>query len=276
MHRTQEMKLSSTRRSRLTITAAALTQRGEKRPVNEDAVYHRSGQIETGLSAGLYMVCDGLGACRAGEVASRLVVEAVTRELTGLFPNNSSAERHTPLSPSRVNEWLHFAITQSNTHLRRYAESHWHDAGGLGSTITSALLYGPTAHIANVGDSRIYIARAGKITQVTRDHSLAARLAQAGLIEDSEIATHPHRHLLYRSLGSQATVDVDMVQWKLAPDDKLLLCSDGLWTAFPDEAELAHWLSRPTAPDELCRQLVSEANRRDGADDISAIVIHAA
>lgn len=274
MYRIQATKPGHVTGPTLTLKAAALTEQGERRPVNQDVVYHRSGQVEAGLSAGLYIVCDGLGGCRAGEVASRLAVESVTAELLGVFPNDSTARRQAHLAPSRLDEWLRFAVAQANTHLRRYAESHWHEVGGMGTTITLALIYGSTAHIVNVGDGRLYVARGGQITQVTHDHSMAAQLARAGLIDESEIATHSQRNILYRSLASQATVEADLFQWKLAAHDTLLLCSDGLWTAFPDKAELTRWLNRPVAPDVVCRQLVSEAIRRDGADDVSAVVVN--
>lgn len=258
---------------RLILKAAALTQPGEKRSMNQDVVFHRSDRTEAGLSVGLYIVCDGLGGCRAGETASRLTLETVTAELMDLFLDTRLARRQAPISSSRLEEWVRFAITLAHTRLRRYANTHWLEAGGLGSTITLALIYGQIAHIANVGDSRAYIAHADQITQVTRDHSMAARLVQSGLIAESDLVTDSRRNLLYRSLGSQEIVDVDLFQWKLAPNDKLLLCSDGLWTAFPDNLELARWLNRPGTPDDVCQRLLNEAIRRDGADDMSAVVV---
>ncbi len=102
---------------------------------------------------------------------------------------------------------------------------------------------------------------------------MAAKLAEVGLIDKGEIGVHPQRNVLYQALGSQETVEVNLFQWKLAPHDRLLLCSDGLWTAFPDNPELARWLGQPNTPDAVCWQLVREAIRRDGADDISAVVV---
>jgi len=275
MYRAQEMELRQRAKQTLTLEAAALTQQGERRPANQDVVFHRSGRAEAGLSAGLYMVCDGLGGLQMGEVASRLAVDTVAAELRGLFPDGASAlgQGRTPLPSSLLDEWIRLATVTANIRIRRHAESHWHQAGNLGTTITLVLIYGSTAHVANVGDSRTYAVRAGRVTQVTRDHSMAAKLAEVGLIDKCEIGAHPQRNVLYQALGPHETVEVDLFQWKLAPNDKLLLCSDGLWTAFPDNVELARWLSWPTTPDDLCRQLVNEAIRRDGADDISAVVV---
>jgi PPM family protein phosphatase len=258
----------------LTLRAASLSQQGERRPTNQDAVFQRSGQVEAELNAGLYILCDGLGGRRAGEVASRLAVETVVNELAGVFPQGDVAQRQAPLSSSRLDEWLRFAITLAHSHLRGYAQTHWEEARGLSTTIALALIYGSTAHIANVGDSRVYLARAHQLTQLTQDHSMAARLVQTGLIDDSEAATHPHRHILYQALGSHETVEVALSRWRLEPDDTLLLCSDGLWVAFPDRAELAQWLDNAAPPEDLCHQLVSEAIRRDGSDDTSAIIVN--
>jgi serine/threonine protein phosphatase PrpC len=136
-----------------------------------------------------------------------------------------------------------------------------------------ALIYGNRAHIANVGDSRTYVWRRGQLTQITRDHSLAALLAERGQIDKTAIADHPRSNVLYQALGIHEKVDVDLFEWDLQPGDKLLLCSDGLWRAFPDTAELARWLDSTAAPDDLCQRLVAEANRRDGSDNISAVVV---
>jgi protein phosphatase len=239
-------------------------------------IFQRNGQVEAGLSTGLYIVCDGLGGRRAGEIASRLAVETITGELAGVFSNGGLAQRQAPLSSSRLDEWLRFAISLAHTRLRGYSQTHWEQAGGLGTTVALALIYGSIAHVANVGDSRVYASRGNRLSQLTCDHSLAAKLVQSGLIDERELTSHRHRNVLYQALGSQESVEVTLSHWKLEPNDKLLLCSDGLWTAFPDRAELAHQLAQPTTPADVCRQLVCEAIRRDGSDDISAIVVKAA
>jgi protein phosphatase len=129
------------------------------------------------------------------------------------------------------------------------------------------------ALIANVGDSRAYAWRNHELTQLTQDHSLAAKLAEAGMIEEEEVADHPRSNVVLRALGIEDEVEVDFFEWRPQPGDKLLLCSDGLWNAFPDADELGQWLSSDAAPADLCQHLVNEANRRDGSDNISAIVI---
>ncbi len=134
MYRTREMEFRQRAKQTFTLEAAALTQQGERRPVNQDVVFHHNGRAE----AGLYMVCDGLGGHPMGEVASRLAVDTVAAELTSLFSDGASAwsQRRTLPSPSMLDEWIRLAIVTANIRIRRYAESHWHQAGNLGSTIT--------------------------------------------------------------------------------------------------------------------------------------------
>ena len=143
----------------------------------------------------------------------------------------------------------------------------------MGTTITLVVIYDRIAHIANAGDCRTYHWRASQLTQITHDHSLVASLAERGVIEETEQATHPQSNLILRALGRENTVEVDLFSRQLETADKLLLCSDGLWKAFPDSAELGRWFDSPASPTELCRQLITEAYLRDGADDSSAIVV---
>jgi serine/threonine protein phosphatase PrpC len=143
----------------------------------------------------------------------------------------------------------------------------------LRTTITLALIYDNLAQIANVGDSRVYAWRSGHMTQITHDHSYVAELARRGEIAENEIASHPQSNLLLQALGQEDPIRVDLFEWEIQSGDKLLLCSDGLWKAFPDPADIAWWLSLVEAPVDLCWRLVLEANRRDGSDNISVVVV---
>lgn len=257
----------------LQLNAAALTDRGQRRKVNEDAIFHQTDQTQ----ASMYLVCDGLGGYQAGEVASQLAIETVTAKLAGgLFPNKPTSNgEHTRPSPLALRQLIQTAITQADTRIQHYAQSHPQKAAKLGTTITLALIYENMVHIANVGDSRTYVYRAGQMTQITRDHSFAAKLVRMGKLDETELTHHPGRNVLYRSLGSRSKRDleIDFFEWQLHSGDKLLLCSDGLWQAFSTSTELAKWLGTAATPAEICQQLVSEANRRDGSDNISAVVV---
>jgi protein phosphatase len=261
---------------KLDINSAALTDRGLRRKSNEDAVFHRSGHMINGQKAGLYLVCDGLGGHQAGEVASHLAVKTVTARLEQMLfaPPSRPANGQIPISTAAWPDHIEAAITQANAEIRSYAHTHVLTGRARpGTTLTLALIEGDRVQIANVGDSRTYVWRAGQVIQITRDHSWAARLVRLGVIGEDEMAQNNWGHRLTQSLGPKDRIVVDLSRWDLQPGDKLLLCSDGLWQAFPDSADLALWLGTDAAPAELCRQLVAEARRRDGSDNISAVVV---
>ena len=132
---------------------------------------------------------------------------------------------------------------------------------------------GHSAEFANVGDGRAYLWRKGVLRQITHDHSLAAKLAAEGVIENKDVYYHPHNNIILRALGIGDRLEVDIFECQLEPGDKLIICSDGLWKAFGSE-KLTDWLSPETTPADLCQQLVYEARLRDGSDNISAIIVN--
>jgi serine/threonine protein phosphatase PrpC len=261
----------------LQLKSAAQTDRGQRRKLNEDAVFQRTDHVDVGHSVGLYLVCDGVGGHQAGEVASRLAIETVTAELAQIFPlprtRSSNPSYYAQPSYSTLRQQIQASIARAHAEIRHYAQTRPQEAADLATTITLALIYGNRAYIANVGDSRTYVWRHGQLTQITRDHSLAALLAERGQIDEAAILDHPRSNVLYQALGIHEKLDVDLFEWDLQPGDKLLLCSDGLWRAFPDTAELARWLNSTATPDALCQRLVTEASQRDGSDNISAVVV---
>jgi len=261
----------------LSLTAAARSDRGQQREMNEDAVFQRTGQLGRGTHVGLYVVCDGVGGRQAGEVASQLAVDTVTAALAWVFPAPDTASIGPPtrLADATLRKHLQAAVTQANTALRGYAQTHAAQAPDLSTTMTMALIYRSRVFIANVGDGRAYAWRSGQAVQITRDHSLAAELAERGRIDRSAVAGHPRSNVLLRALGLYDSVEVDMFGWSLQAGDRLLLCSDGLWRAFPDPDELAGWLGAEGEVDGVCRRLVEEASRRDGSDNISAVLVRA-
>jgi serine/threonine protein phosphatase PrpC len=259
----------------LTLKSAALTDRGQKRKMNEDTVFHRTGSTRTGHYGGLYIVCDGLGGHQAGDEASRLAVETVSVELTPLiFSPNEDNGHQQPLSTSDMHERIQAAVVKAHAQIKWYVRSH-PNISTMGTTITLVLVDNNTAYIANVGDSRTYIYCKGYMTQITEDHSWAAALARMGKIDEEEVVDHPRSNLLYRSLGTENDTDfaVDVFNWDLQSGDKILLSSDGLWRAFPDTAELAEWLDSSGSPADIVEQLVNEAKVRDGSDNISAVLV---
>ena len=286
----------------LHLTAADKSDVGLQREQNEDCAYKRIESSENG-DRGLFIVADGMGGYKAGEVASQIAIETIRKVLDNFFKpiveqptiqldrssfaqqgtkNDKSASdeassRKTGRLPevsitASIEEQLKSAIQQANTEIVRYGEKK-SSARGLGSTVTAALVQNNQAYIANVGDSRTYILHDKKLTPVTRDHSLVARLVESGQIEPEEIYTHPQRNLIYRSLGAgHKTVEVDVFQVELMPEDALLLCSDGLWEMVRKE-DLARILNEQPSPEKACDMLINLANKNGGEDNITAVVV---
>jgi protein phosphatase len=176
------------------------------------------------------------------------------------------------LAMQQYGDRLREAVEHSSEVIVRYGREH-SDARGLGSTLTAALIIDGQAYIANVGDSRTYLLRDDMLQRITRDHSLVARLVEAGQIEPEEVYDHPNRNLIYRSLGAgKADVEVDVFTEALRPGDVLLLCSDGLWEMVRDP-ELERVLLEERDLERACELLVQRANENGGEDNITAVLV---
>ena len=167
---------------------------------------------------------------------------------------------------------LNEAVKHGNTAVLDYGDTH-REARGLGATVTLAFIVEGQAFIANVGDSRTYLVRDGKIERITRDHSLVERLVEMEQIKPDEVYEHPSRNLIYRSLGAgHAEVDVDIFIERLQPGDVLLLCSDGLWEMVRDP-ELLRIITESEDVEQASERLISTANANGGEDNITAVLV---
>ena len=170
---------------------------------------------------------------------------------------------------------LRAAVEHSSHAIVEYGAEH-REARGMGATLTAALVMDGQAFIANVGDSRTYLLRDGKLERVTRDHSLVERLVEAGQIAPEDVYDHPSRNLIYRSLGAgHAEVEVDIFVERLRAGDALLLCSDGLWEMIRDP-QLQKLIAEPkdaTDVEQTCETLIKVANENGGEDNITAVLV---
>ena len=274
----------------ITLNYAAMTDIGQQRANNEDRVWAQSFTTSEGDALGLFIVCDGLGGYLGGEAASHWAIEAVKKELIPLFtPKDPRATRQIPIeeiesalkgipSPTKpgrgeLDKSIIQAINQANAVVLQYAAHKVDRARDAGTTITLALLWGQTAVIANVGDSRTYLLRGNTLRQITRDHSLVATLVASGQIKPQDVYTHPQRNVIFRSLGHKQKITIDLFHETLKPNDQLLLCSDGLWEMLPDENRIIQLMKEHTDPNEACRQLIQAANQAGGVDNISVIIV---
>ncbi len=293
----------------LKMIAAAKSDVGRQRDQNEDNVFQRVVKLEDGDHS-LFVVADGMGGYRAGEVASKLAVETISTTCENFFlsfsdqptvkleapetiashydpdatikmsalPKNDQADlletrKLQETDPTKeMEELLKNAIQRANAAILQYGEKQA-AARGLGSTVTAALVRNDHACIANVGDSRTYLLRGSELKPVTKDHSLVARLVESKQIEPDDIYTHPQRNLIYRSLGAgHKNVDVDTFHLMLQPNDLLLLCSDGLWEMVHQD-ELLGILNEQSNPQQKCEKLIDAANKNGGEDNITAVVV---
>jgi protein phosphatase len=209
----------------------------------------------------LFVVADGLGGHAAGEVASRVAVERVL----------ASWSRRRAQPP---NQALRNAVRDANVGV--FDASLERGNRGMGTTIVAATLAGSNAVIANVGDSRAYLARDGRCTQLTTDHSRVAEMVRMKLITPEQAATHPSRSQLTRSLGGEPAVQVELCQTQIARDDVLLLCSDGLWDVVSRTEIAEHAAALGSAvqtADEMVDNLLELAMKRGAPDNVTCLVI---
>ena len=265
------------------LRAAAGTDAGRKHNVNQDNAFAYVRDPELGKSRGLFIVADGMGGHKAGEIASQLAVETIHQELVW-FLMQSDEEDTQPSYPAIGQEGtseteqnllekrLLLAIQQANRRITQYAESNPIDAGNLGTTITCALIDENQAIIVNIGDSRTYLLRGGKLYQITEDHSYVGHLVREGQLAPEGIYDHPRRNVITRSLGYRSNVEADLFPRAIEVRDRLLLCSDGLWEMIRDEG-IKDVLMQEADPQRASDLLVRHANAAGGDDNISVIVV---
>ena len=239
------------RGSSLVVSAAGATDTGRVRDHNEDSL------LVTGR---VFVVADGMGGHAGGEVASRIAVEA----LAGL---EDSAPRH----PQDVTAALHtaneriLAAAAADPALR-----------GMGTTATGLVLVDDGDReqwvVLNVGDSRVYRLADQRLEQLTRDHSEVAELVAAGLLEPADVATHPRRNVITRSLGTDPGPEPDVRALDPAPGECFLVCSDGLTNEI-DDGEVLHLLEQHPEPQEAADALVTAAVRAGGRDNVTVVVV---
>jgi serine/threonine protein phosphatase PrpC len=236
-------------------SAAAVSDRGRKRPTNEDAFGYS-------VEDGVYLVCDGMGGAAAGEVASSLAVDEVMRVLTVRAPD-------TPLS-----SLLEQAISAANSVIYSRAQSN-SKLNGMGTTLVALVTEERRIQILNVGDSRCYRFRIGNLEQITQDHSLVDEQVRLGRMSEEEALRSPLRNVITRALGTQSRVTADIFDLQAEPGDLFLLCSDGL-TREVSDIGIASILAEERSLEELCGDLVNAANRAGGGDNITCLLVRVA
>jgi serine/threonine protein phosphatase PrpC len=221
---------------------------GRQRRANEDAYMARSP---------VFVVADGMGGAQAGEVASRVAVEAFERGLDdggGASPEQLLAER----------------VHEANARIYEMSQAE-QDRAGMGTTITAAHVGEHEIAIAHVGDSRAYRFRDDELERLTEDHSLVEEMRRRGQLTAQEADEHPQRSIITRALGPEPDVIVDTHSWRGIAGDVYLLCSDGLTSMVP-EAQVAAILREASTLGDAGHALIDAANQAGGRDNITVVL----
>ena len=246
------------------VEVASLSDVGCHRENNEDSYlyWEPAGDEEFQRKGRLAVIADGMGGHEGGQEASRLAVETV-REV---YDQASGDDPQATLRES---------FATAHARIQDFAERHpaFH---GMGTTCTALVLRGRQLYFAHVGDSRLYLVRAGHILRLTRDHSYVGRLVESGIVSAEDAEKHPQRHILTAALGAGREVAVDGAEQglDLLEGDDLLLCTDGLWSVVTEEELEAIVSANP--PAECCTALVKLARERGGPDNITLQVLRVA
>lgn len=257
-------------RPSVSVSVFGLTDMGKVRTNNEDAflvsnLHDASGAappttlstFEAAEHAVLLAVSDGMGGADAGEVASALVVESLRRAMS-----EAEGKLDWPELTKR-------AVERANREVWSAARAP--GRRGMGATVTAVCVQGDHAHIAEVGDSRAYLLRGGRIRQVTRDQSFVQYLVDAGALKPEEAANYPMKNVVLQAMGQSPDVQVALGRLELRRGDKLLLCSDGLSGKVTAEEMLAK-VQQSSSLEAACHALVDLANENGGDDNITVVL----
>ena len=228
---------------------ASLTDVGRQRQSNEDAYLEQPP---------LFAVADGMGGARAGEVASRIAVEAFADQDSSGTPE----------------EQLAGVTREANRRIYEMAQGDSAHAG-MGTTLTAALVSGREVAVSHVGDSRLYRLRDSRLERLTEDHSLVEELVRQGRLSPEEAENHPQRSIITRALGPEPQVDVETFTDPGRDGDVYLICSDGL-SAMVGEDDIRSILESSRSLDDAAGRLVDAANENGGKDNITVVLFRLA
>lgn len=234
---------------------SSLTDIGNTREMNQDYLY--SSEESVGKLPNLFLVADGMGGHKAGEFASRYVVEHIVRSIEG----SKEEEAVAILSES---------IETANRKLKEYADAH-QQMRGMGTTVVAAVIQGRTLIAANVGDSRLYIV-GDEITQVTQDHSLVQEMVRLGQMDPQSAKNHPDKNIITRAVGVSEKVKIDIFERQLGAGEYIILCSDGL-TNMVEDSVILQILHGAGSLSDKAERLIELANKNGGKDNITVIII---
>jgi PPM family protein phosphatase len=251
----------------LEVRASGISDVGLQREGNEDAFAVQS-------SLGLYIVADGMGGHLAGEVASRVAVEIITKGFERWMETDTPEDElfgHPDTSLSKMGNYLLSSIRLANRVIYEMA-TEYEQYNGMGTTIVALLVKPGLIVAANVGDSRMYMVRDGRIERMSKDHTIVSEHIEMGVMTEEEAVRSPLRHILTRNLGSAEHVDAEVFEIVPSGRDRFILCTDGL-TDLANDKEILGVAQKERDPELLCRGLVDLALERGGHDNTTVVSV---
>lgn len=237
-------------------TSVAMTDIGRKRKVNQDYVYASDQPV--GNLPNLYIVADGMGGHRAGDLASSYAVRTMV----------DSVERSSDTRPALI---LQKAVRYANYRLYEKACEN-EEYQGMGTTLVALTICEDGALAVNIGDSRLYEVTQKGIRQISEDHSLVAELVRTGELTPQEARKHPDKNIITRAVGIQEETEMDLFPLHVEKGSRYLLCSDGLSNMIEDE-ELCRLIQQEKQVSEIGAELVLKANQNGGTDNIAVVLV---
>lgn len=237
------------------VESGGLSVIGSVREDNQDSIYLPDGQHppEMGL---LYAIADGMGGYTHGSVASSLALESLVDTLF---------DRDVPSLKA-----LFAGVEKANIEVYKAAQRL--SAGRMGTTLTAAYILGDTLHLAHIGDSRAYLIRDSRSICLTADHTAVGDMVRSKLISPDKIRTHAQRSVLTKAIGLGLFVQPDVIEYKLREGDRLVLCSDGVWSVIADN-EFAQVADEPSIA-VGSQNLINLALERHTDDNVSVVAFH--
>lgn len=248
--------------------SAGLTDVGLKREGNED-----SFSIDKKL--GLFVVADGMGGHSAGEVASQMAVDLINKSYKKWIGSDALEDDlfgYFDPSLSIIGNYLLSSIRLANSVIHEMAAVN-PEYNGMGTTVAVLVVMPDLIIIANVGDSRIYLVRNGRIERLSKDHSIVAEQVEMGIMTDEEAEQSPLKHVLTRNLGSAKQLDAEIFEIEPSSKDRFVLCSDGLTDLVSDD-EIQQMVEAEGDPEVLCRSFIDKALTRGAHDNTTVISVY--
>ena len=236
-----------------------LTDPGCVRAQNQDAYQME----ELDRSTRLFVVCDGMGGAKSGNVASSLALDVFVQEIKRTWTHS--------MSSSKIDQMLRGAVKLANFTVYDQAVQ-FEEFTGMGTTLVAALVSGRDVTVVNVGDSRCYHVSQSGIRQVTRDHSLVQMMVERGELTPELARSYPGKNFITRAIGTETVVECDLFHCRMERGDCLLLCSDGLSNMMDDQEilfEVVHGINKQ----HCCQRLQTIAKNRGGPDNITSILV---